>query len=293
MKKIQKAFSLIELSIVLLIIGIILSALTQSSRLVSAFRLNNARTITQSSPITSIQGIFMWLDATAENAIDVLDPDEGQKVTVWKDQNILSSSNYSPSQSEFDKKPTFKTDAINSLPAIRFDGSDDGLEISVRTHDMTKDGKEFTLFFVGRLRTNSASAAVPFFIQNPAGTNRVALEFSSGVLRFDFPNGSSGSGLLNGSGSSFNLNRVFTLEKTSTSQTIYLNGVQDTTRTNANVLADFTEDLAIGIYNYNSDWTLGTQIDIGEIIIYPKALKNNEREAIEEYLGKKWGIEVN
>ena len=32
--------------------------------------------------------------------------------------------------------------------------------------------------------------------------------------------------------------------------------------------------------------------DIGEIIIFSRALKTEERQAVERYLGKKWGIRV-
>ena len=44
--KISKAFSLIELSIVILIIRILVAGVTQSSRLVTQFRLLSARNMT-------------------------------------------------------------------------------------------------------------------------------------------------------------------------------------------------------------------------------------------------------
>jgi len=51
--KIKTAFSLIELSIVILIIGILVAGVTQSSRLVRAIKLQTARSITNSSSITA------------------------------------------------------------------------------------------------------------------------------------------------------------------------------------------------------------------------------------------------
>ena len=60
-KNIQKAFSLIELSIVILIIGILVAGVTQSSRLVSQFRLISARNITLSSPVPTIKNLAYWL----------------------------------------------------------------------------------------------------------------------------------------------------------------------------------------------------------------------------------------
>jgi hypothetical protein len=32
--------------------------------------------------------------------------------------------------------------------------------------------------------------------------------------------------------------------------------------------------------------------DIGEIIIFDRALKTEERQSIEKYLGQKWGIKI-
>lgn len=42
----KKAFSLIELSIVILIIGIIVAGVTQGLRLINAFRLSSAKSLT-------------------------------------------------------------------------------------------------------------------------------------------------------------------------------------------------------------------------------------------------------
>jgi prepilin-type N-terminal cleavage/methylation domain-containing protein len=63
---IKKAFSLIELSVVVLIIGILIAGITQSSRLVRAMKLNTARSLTRSSDVNSIRNLTAWFDSTAE-----------------------------------------------------------------------------------------------------------------------------------------------------------------------------------------------------------------------------------
>ena len=65
-KNFKKAFSLIELSVVVLIIGILIAGITQSSRLVRAMKLNTARSLTRSSDVNSIRNLTAWFDATAE-----------------------------------------------------------------------------------------------------------------------------------------------------------------------------------------------------------------------------------
>ena len=63
------AFSLIELSIVILIIGILIAGVTQGSRLVRESRVKTAQTLTQSSDVSSIKDLVLWLDATKEGRV--------------------------------------------------------------------------------------------------------------------------------------------------------------------------------------------------------------------------------
>ncbi len=67
--QLKKAFSLIELSVVVLIIGILIAGITQSSRLVRAMKLNTARSLTRSSDVASIRNLTAWFDATAEGVL--------------------------------------------------------------------------------------------------------------------------------------------------------------------------------------------------------------------------------
>ncbi len=60
---IKTAFSLIELSIVILIVGIIIAGITQSSRLVELYRISSAKTQTQSSLLIQSQ---VWLLGTKQ-----------------------------------------------------------------------------------------------------------------------------------------------------------------------------------------------------------------------------------
>ena len=65
-KSFKTAFSLVELSIVVLIIGILIAGISQSSRLVRAMKLSTARSLTRSSDVNSIRNLTAWFDATAE-----------------------------------------------------------------------------------------------------------------------------------------------------------------------------------------------------------------------------------
>ena len=67
-----RAFSLIEISIVLLIIGILVAGVTQSSRLISQSKINSARAMTQSSPVSSIKILFSGLKPLLKQVLTML-----------------------------------------------------------------------------------------------------------------------------------------------------------------------------------------------------------------------------
>ena len=66
---IKKAFFLIELSIVILIIGILVTGVTQSSRLVSRIKLISLQSLTRSTDVVTVNGLSLWLETVLDNSI--------------------------------------------------------------------------------------------------------------------------------------------------------------------------------------------------------------------------------
>ena len=63
------AFSLIELSIVVLIIGILIAGVTQGSRLIRQSKIKTAQNQTTNSPVNSITGLNLWLETTLDDSV--------------------------------------------------------------------------------------------------------------------------------------------------------------------------------------------------------------------------------
>ncbi len=118
-----KAFSLIELSIVLLIIGIILTGVTQGGRVISTMKLATAKSITQSSPVPSINGLIMWLEPTSDNSFLGVESENGKEITVWKDVNPQSSIKLDASSSGGAAGITYDASTVGGLPSIKFSGT--------------------------------------------------------------------------------------------------------------------------------------------------------------------------
>lgn len=92
----KKAFSLIELSIVVLIIGILVAGVTQSSRLIRKMSLATAQSLTRSSPVNSIKDIVGWWETCLDESFGGTQPEEDQNggtdgISTWYDLNPQSS----------------------------------------------------------------------------------------------------------------------------------------------------------------------------------------------------------
>lgn len=83
----NKAFSLVELSIVILIIGVLIAAAGQGIDLLQDARLTAARMLTQSSRVASLKGLSLWLETTSENSFSAAEAVDGSVVTSWNDIN--------------------------------------------------------------------------------------------------------------------------------------------------------------------------------------------------------------
>jgi prepilin-type N-terminal cleavage/methylation domain-containing protein len=289
----KKAFSLIELSIVILIIGILVAGVTQGSRLISAMKLETARALTQSSPVNSIKGLFSWVETTGIDTIDVSNPDDNQVVTTWNDINpqVINSESNSFIQNSATFQPIYRTGIFNDLPAIRFDGGNDFMEISSVNSRTISANSENTLFFV--LKSLDTSPHVAFSYESHPN-NRIGLQFAPAsplTPRFDFgdADGVSPPGRLDGSETIGDFPVIITLEQKRGTQSLFVNGSLDNSQLSSATLTDFTDDVTLGKY---SGGGFNSEIDVAEVIIFDHALRDTDRELIEIYLSKKWNIKI-
>lgn len=298
----KKAFSLIELSIVLLIIGVIVAGITQSSRMIGAFKLSSARSLTQSSPVNSITDLAAWYESTSEKSFDAADQDEGQYVDNWYDINPQSTTKINlnqPGATTYQPRYRTSTGTINSLPTIRFDGagtSGDYLQNTVNPLSTITQADQITIFIVEKV--NSSSDNSTFFITTDDGTNRINFHSpESDLLEFDFGNVQSGNGrigLATPSGFVGNARVVTLIRKPANVGIIRVNGTQILSSAMSSVFTNTVlatnMSLVLGTITANMNYSINAYL--GEFIIFRRALKADEISDVEKYLGKKWGINI-
>jgi prepilin-type N-terminal cleavage/methylation domain-containing protein len=284
LKKSVTAFSLIELSIVILIIGILVAGVTQSSRLVKSMKLMTARNLTLSSPVSSIKNLTMWYEATLEKSIDEAERQDGIEVSKWYDITPTSVTKNDATQVTLANRPKYTDGMINGLPALKFDGSTDYFDFN----GSLLVGTEYTIFIVEQRRSNADSwmfggssygLDMCLHIGYYGGVNLRHAQFA------DTPND-----CLNCVAAySTPTPRLHIVRLSSVDgRRYYLNSSTPSFQTPAvkQFLVSYNNAF---IGRFGGGYFNG---DIGEIIIFTSALKAEELSSIQNYLAKKWGIKI-
>lgn len=127
----KKAFSLVELSVVLLITGLLIGGTIGGSKLVTVAKLRNADSLTKTSPVweiinpkTSKESAVLWLDATDLNSITM---SANNTVAEWRSK----ITDRKATQGTEANKPIYQSTILSPFPALTFDGSNDFLDVDL------------------------------------------------------------------------------------------------------------------------------------------------------------------
>ncbi len=309
----KKAFSLIELSIVVLIIGILIAGITQGSRVYNQAKLKTARTLTQSSPVASFKHLSGWWESTTLESF-LTEYDDGDNISSWLDINPQNSSPYNtivPGSNS----PQYVESGINGLPSVDFNGNS---ALAVSDFNILGQTKSFTIFVVFKPDNIANRTSI---LSNGVDTSG---QFMQVNFSFSIADTDGRLGIHNGSGFSLKSSTPQVVQDEAMiatfvnkyegsfplTSTFYKNGSSYTIGASNNATGEVlaqggsystTTPLFIAGYN-DGTWdgvagsvTPGGMLNgqIGEIIIINKALNNSDREDVEKYLSQKWNISLN
>jgi prepilin-type N-terminal cleavage/methylation domain-containing protein len=281
----KKAFSLIELSIVILIIGILVAGVTQSSRLIAQFRLASARSMTNSSPIASMKNLVAWFETTSEKSFLDSETEVNSTISTWYDINPTATNKNNATQTTAGFRPTYIGNCMNSLPCLRFGGStdDDYLSYdgtllansvySVIIVEQRRDSK-INNFFMGAIGSSVDNANLHLgyrsnttltLAQHGNDMDITIGSYSSPVPRF----------------------HTFVFNSSSGKYHYLNNSTTPTSKTDAGGLTALSSNNSASIGAMNTYFFDG---DICEVIIFNRAITTEERTSIQAYLSKKWDI---
>ena len=171
----QKAFSLVELSVVILIIGILISVVSQGVDLLSAYKRTAAQKLTKTSRVSSVGGLVLWYETSLDESFSDSDEVDGVVVSQWGDVNPQNSIKLnakagqktdstqityniaSGGTSANTSGPTYVENGINNLPTLRFtnNGTSAYRYLAVDKQMSNIPNDSMTLFLVMRYRSGA------------------------------------------------------------------------------------------------------------------------------------------
>lgn len=285
----KSAFSVIELSIVILVIGLLIGGVLQSSRLLSKSRLEHARRLTESSPVHSIKGLIAWFEPTLEQSFLDSETSDGSTISEWHDISSQGSNNpKNATQSTTAYKPIYSSSNATGLPMIKFnyDGTNDHLMLPDGT--VPYNDAPYSVFTI-HLPNRPVSATFYYILHSGTSSNNLGNSFgyvSSSSTTDYLSNTWEGDSAWSVSVPYEQIARQASFIYDNSNRYFYTNGSLNKTIAGSG-RASTSINNVIGGRQYASGSFRG---HIGEIIIFDRALDTDEREAVEQYLLKKWGI---
>ena len=291
----KKAFSLIEISVVILIIGMLIAGISQGIDLYQDSRLATARSLTQNSRVNRIEDLTMWFEATSEKSFENPNPQDDDRIALWKNINFKLSNRIDVVKVQADpdsSRPFYVRNAINNIPALRFDNSQFLTASNVKISEIVSSDQA-TVFMVQNNFSGDDSTST-------FGWNNGNYRFQShaqegGKVLMDFGSTLSGHRTTTATLTDFlNQNKIITFVKNGSKGKVKINSaiLTDSLSSNATIDLSLSADFSIGRYP-PGNYAYCFRGYIGEFIVFKKALTDAEISSIETYLSKKWAIKIN
>ena len=281
-KRNQKGFSLIEISVVILIIGILIAGISQASDMIDEANLKGARSASKGSRVSRTRDLVLWLDATADGtALSSVNKQVGdnESVAQWKDSNPNSIDGFFLTG----VAPQYNANKTSGLPSIYFSGTS-YLKLS---NKFDYSAGEYTIYLIYQPSVLSSSVIMEkrSTTQTGAYPYKLELDFANSAYKLSDSNGSISSDKKPSAGKT---NLIRLSRSASGVLTISVDDVSASGIASATSVVNSSE-LIIGARN-------GTAITsyingrIGELIIFDRDLNPVEKSDIEKYLYKKWKL---
>lgn len=286
-KKSIAGFTLIELSIVLLIIAFVSSSVIATSKMIELSRLSRARHLTNNATFVNKKSLVLWLEPTLKDSFDE-NVSDGNVVDEWnnlsdKDMNPLATSG---------NEPMYVRKGIGNLPTLRFDGTNDYLQFDDDSI-AAMNPEEFTIFIVCSVAGGEDVWRSPFTSRsniNPGGSGYMFYASNVNNWAFLVGNGFSYS-RVNHSDVTLNSPIILSGMRDSTTISIYVNNVNPVSSSpNFERNSVYPARIGAGVTeNATPNWYWNG--DISEIIIFNEALGDAERDEIYDYLADKYNLD--
>lgn len=292
-KKKRQAFSLIEISVVILIVGILISGISRGVDLYNDYKLSIARKLTQESPVSRVPDLALWLESVSEKSLlnkdDSLKIKNNDLIKKWVDVNPRNQFGQFLEQNNVANMPTYVADGINNLPSVKFDSTNLAMRMVGSFSDIFS--VESTIFIVFRAVSVCVSDMTLSQIFSFGTLNPVM------VIESPYNSAQNTTYLYKNAQTDEIINNSIKLNTTQIYRRVYNPNInQSYVDINGNKVS--TTAQTSGYYSNPVSMVLGNHASatrtfggfFGEFIIYNRALSDNEIKRVENYLKTKWGV---
>lgn len=299
-KNSKKAFSLVEISIVILIIGLLIAGISKASDLIFDANQSSARSITKASKVNRLPNLVLWLETTLVESIKDSERYQGSTVTTWRDINpqsttkfIFKNSGGTPTYVE----PGKNLPAIGSLSGTNFftPGTETGDATTVISYPVNEifPSANASIFMV--LKSENVTADLFTFCPSAgcSAGKTISLGLDAGKPKFIFPNDVvdvTATTTLDYNNKAPDV-IIVSAEKDSAGVKIAVNGASAASTANTStLLSSAFSTTATGLFKIGGGAATG--VEIYEIIVFSSALNDGDRQSVEAYLAKKYNTTV-
>ena len=304
-KNSKKAFSLVEISIVILIIGLLIAGISKAGDMIFDVGLKSASSLTKGAKIGRMSGLALWLETTTNESILEKERYEGTSVSVWRDINPQSSSKFifrNSSAAKYVEKGHNNLPAIGALDSVNFftayTSETGGTVASFSSNQIFSSGAFATIFVVLKPKaiTGVTTNLISFCPSGGCGAGgneiSVSLNATGNVLFTAMSNTTASTTVTSGSGYTAKSLIIVSALKDSLNQRILVNGTDIASAGTANTYAStnsFSGTFKVGGANI-ADTNGKGGIEVYEVIVFSTPLSTIDRQTVETYLGKKYNV---
>ena len=305
-KNTKKAFSLVEISIVILIIGLLIAGISKAGDMIFDVSLKSASSLTKGAKVGRMPGLALWLETTTSESILEKERYDTTAISIWRDINPQSTSKFIFKNTG---APTYVEKGQNNLPAVGslstsnyflpYTSETSSTVAAYQANQIFSSGALLTIFMV--LKPKAIAADLLSFCPYSTGANLDACTTSAkyiglgltgaGHVVFNTVGGMSATPATSIiTSTSAHVNKdiiVVTAIKDATDNLkLAVNGASAASAvssTNRAMTSSFNGTFRVGGVN-------ATGVEIQEIIVFASALSDADRLVVETYLGKKYNV---
>ena len=284
----NSAFSLLEVSTVILIVGLLSVGIFISSGIIKKSKISRAQVLTRNSPISEIKDLALWYETSLDTSFIESEKKDGSSISIWYDNSNQTLKKNNATQTNSSLAPIFTADVFDqAIPALRFNG----ISSYLNYNGLFLVNTSYTIFVVEQRRS---SGNEQYFMGGDSGSSNEDLVLgyrnNTTMTQAHYYNDLdiTVSGYINPKPV---INTFWLSTVSGGGKRYWQNGGvnPDESSTGSTHEIALLNYLGAAIGKHQTKYYTG---DIAEIIIFTRALQTEERQAVEDYLSRKYNIVI-